>query len=203
MKNLLPFLVPAMLLAACHAGPRTSNSDAVPPPEAPVTDTVPPDSLVTPGKSAGMFVLGADAGPQLSRMGRPDSGDAAMGKALAIWKTNGYETALFTERNMGVDDTSRIRMFRTTLPGYRTSGKAGPGSPLADLARNFTLTQTAWYPEGADTVRVLTAPEGISFEVNQKMFCTGLILHAPGADPSASYLPFHPGAMKPAAVKQP
>ncbi|WP_126246304.1 hypothetical protein [Chitinophaga rhizosphaerae] len=49
---------------------------------------------------------------------------------------------------------------------------------------------------GPDTIRVLTAPEGITFEVNQKMFCTGLIVHATGADPSASYLPFLPGAVK-------
>ncbi len=97
---------------------------------------------------------------------------------------------------MGVDEIPRIKMFRTTDPGYRTSGNARTGAALADLARSFNLTQTAWYRQGADTIRMLTAPEGISFEVNQKMFCTGLILHAPGADPSGSYLPFHPEAAR-------
>lgn len=196
MKNLIP-LAAFAFLTACHAGPDTSNADAVPPlQDSVVADLVAPDSLVEPGKSAGPFVLGADAAPQMARLGRPDSGDAAMGKAMAIWKANGHLSALYTERNMGVDDTARIKMFRTTDPGYRTSGNAGTGTALADLARSFNLQQTAWYRSGEDTVRMLTAPEGITFEVNQKMFCTGLILHAPGADPSASYLPFHPQAVK-------
>ncbi|WP_341840204.1 hypothetical protein [Chitinophaga caseinilytica] len=196
MKNLLPIFAMAFV-AACHAGPDTSNADAVPPLEDSVAaDVVPADSLVKPGVSAGAFVLGADAAPAFTKMGKPDSGDAAMGKAMAIWKTHGALTSLYTERNMGVDDTARIRMFRTTDPSYRTSGNAGTGAALADLTRSFELKQTAWYRAGADTIRVLTAPEGITFEVNQKMFCTGLIVHAPGADPSASYLPFLPGAVK-------
>lgn len=196
MKNLLPILATAFA-AACHAGPDTSNADAVPPLEDSVsTDAVLADSLVEPGVSAGLFVLGADAGSAFSKMGRPDSGDAAMGKTMAIWKKNGFLTSIYTERNMGVDDTARIRMFRTTDPSYRTTGNARTGAALADLARSFDLKQTAWYRLGPDTIRVLTAPEGITFEVNQKMFCTGLILHAPGADPSASYLPFLPGAVK-------
>lgn len=197
MKNLQPFLALSVLAAACHAGPNTNNADAVPPiGDSVVVENVPPDSLVEPGVAVGNVKLGTDAAPFFARMGKPDSGDAAMGKTLAIWKNNGFQTALYTERNMGVDDTARIRMFRTTHPGYRTAGKAGSGAALADITRSFDLTQTAWYPDGQDTIRVLTAPEGISFEVNQKMFCTGLILHAPGADPSASYLPFHPNAVR-------
>lgn len=202
MKNQLPLFAFAVMLTACHVGPDTSNADAVPPvSDSVVVAMVPPDSLVEPGVSAGVFVLGGNATPVMARMGRPDSGDAAMGKALSIWKSGNYQTAIYTERNMGVDDTARIRMFRTTDPGYRTTGHAGAGAALADLARSFDLTQTAWYHDGADTIRMLTAQEGISFEVNQKMFCTGLILHTPGADPSASYLPFHPGAVKTGAQR--
>ncbi len=102
MKNLIP-VAALTVLAACHAGPDTSNADAVPPLQdsAVVADVISPDSLVEPGKSAGPFVLGADAGPQMNRLGKPDSGDAAMGKAMAIWKINGHQTSLLPKGTWG------------------------------------------------------------------------------------------------------
>ena len=43
------------------------------------------DKLITPGKSIGQMVLNEATSEAMSRLGKPDFADAAMGKSVSVW----------------------------------------------------------------------------------------------------------------------
>lgn len=194
MKQLILFSL-AAFLCACQSAQRNDRNKADTVPQAPPQE-VNADSLVVPGKAIGNIVLGADAAPLMEIMGKPDSGDAAMGKAVAIWISGKNLTAIYTERNMGVDDTSRIRQIRSTYPGFLTNDHIGVGVTLKDIEQRMPVSRLGEYTEGKDTFALYTTREGISFEVNREEHCTGIIVHPAGSDPTSVYLPFHSNLRK-------
>lgn len=194
MKQLILFSL-ATFLCACQSAQRNDRNKADTVPQAPPQE-VNADSLVVPGKAIGNIVLGADAAPLMEIMEKPDSGDAAMGKAVAIWISGKNLTAIYTERNMGVDDTSRIRQIRSTYPGFLTNDHIGVGVTLKDIEQRMPVSRLGEYTEGKDTFALYTTREGISFEVNREEHCTGIIVHPAGSDPTSVYLPFHSNLRK-------
>lgn len=195
MKQLILFSLAAFLYACQYAPERNGKNEKDTVPQAPPPE-VNADSLVIPGKAIGNISLGRDAAPLMELMGKPDSGDAAMGKAVSMWISGKHLTAIYTERNMGVDDTSRIKQIRSTWPGFLTDDNIGVGVTLKDIERRMPVARLGEYTEGKDTFALYTAREGISFEINRDDQCTGIIVHPPGSDPTAVYLPFHSGLRK-------
>lgn len=194
MKQLILFSL-AALCWACQSAQRDNKRKTDTLPQAPPQE-VNTDSLVVPGKAIGHITLNTDAGPVMEIMGKPDSGDAAMGKAVSMWISGKNLTAIYTERNMGVDDTSRIKQIRSTYPGFVTNDHIGVGVTLKDIEQRMPVARLGEYTEGKDTFALYTTREGISFEVNREQQCTGIIVHPAGSDPTSVYLPFHSNLRK-------
>lgn len=185
----------AAFLFACQSASQRNDKkpDSVPKGAPRVVNA---DSLIVPGKSIGNIRLGMDAAPVIKLMGTPSGGDAAMGKATVIWNTGDDLTAIYTERNMGVDDTARILQIRSTLPGYLTDKNIGVGVTLDDIELQMPVARLGEYTEGKDTFALYVTRAGISFEINRDQQCTGIIVHPAGTDPTKAYLPFHSNLRK-------
>ncbi|WP_276089091.1 hypothetical protein [Pedobacter sp. JY14-1] len=162
-----------------------------------VSNTVAENRLV-PGKSAGQISLGEDAALLYQKMGKPDAGDAAMQKAVAIWYDDhdpkSYQTAVYTVRDTGDNPPARIRQIRVTSPEYRTVTGMGPGVELNKLLSSFTLVKLDNYPaaevkNAKEKLQLYDSDEGIAFEVNEAMKCTAVIIHEPGKILKAGNLP--------------
>ncbi|WP_295129085.1 hypothetical protein [uncultured Chitinophaga sp.] len=200
MKYLLHFFMPAVMLAGCHN--RTKNYRTYS--ELYATDTlvlnrpqVTAESMIIPGKSAGLTNIGENAARVNERLGRPDSGDAAMGKAISIWYAGHTEgddlIAVYTERNMGIDDTSRVKMIRVTSPGFTTAEGIHTGRNIAGVRQQYNIMPQATYTAHGHRYTIFSA-KGISFEVNADSVLTAIIVHEVTRPANSGYIPFHPNA---------
>ncbi|MEX8548580.1 MAG: hypothetical protein V5804_13335 [Mucilaginibacter sp.] len=159
--------------------------------------TVPIAQLIVPGKSIGQTKLQEDAVLVYKRLGRPDAGDAAMGKSLATWyaghRSLGYQTQVFFSRYMGgMDDiTSRVKQIRVTSPYFKTAEGIGPGSTLKQINAFFKVRKTAAFTENKQRYFVYDTFKGIAFESNAGGKCTGVIIYLLGGRGGFTYLPFH------------
>lgn len=154
--------------------------------------------LLIPGVSAGKTKLDEPADSIYKRLGKADAGDAAMGKAVAFWYTDGDSTgnvlSVYTSRDMGNDETARVKRIRVTSPSFKTSTGLGPGSQKNDIDSSFTLKQQDGYVKDGKKVNILDASEGIAFEIDEKGKCLAVIIHAP-TDSYGSYLPLRPAGL--------
>lgn len=169
-----------LLLSACNDSRKT-------------TDTAPTDPellLLVPGESAGPYRLG-DADSLLhQQLGNPDYSDAAMGKAVLFWNIdpiNGYTLSVYVTRNMGNDETARIKQIRTTSPFFETAEAIHVGSSLADINNQYQITPVETN-ESDSTYSIYKTNEGIAFEIGSGELCTAIIVHHPD-DAPISYLP--------------
>lgn len=152
---------------------------------------LPDDQLLIPGKSAGAFLLGDADSTVFQQLGKPDFGDAAMGKAASIWYTDDepdHPFSIFTSRDMGNDETARIKQIRITSPNYKTVQSIGVGSSLRDISDAYPLQIVETYDQNGQTYTVYNANEGIAFEVDTTYSCVAVIIHEEGAD-IPTYLP--------------
>jgi len=157
------------------------------------------DHLIVPGQSIGDISLNENADSVFKVLGKPDSSDAAMGKMVATWfkrhDTTTYETQVFFTRQMGTaDEASRVSEIRVTSPDFKTANYLGTGVTGQSIIEkyNFNLVKAAQYK--VDSKRFFIFDDvvaGISFEINDKRICTGIIVHEPNENSTAQYLAFH------------
>ncbi len=162
------------------------------------SDSILPDKLIIPGKQLGRIKLDQDALPIYKRLGKPDRGDAAMGKALSTWyiqdsTLNGktYLLSIFTTRKMGVDPVDRVKFVRTTLPKYRSKNKLGVGSSLAQIRKHFAVKKRGVFTKNNHTRTLYDTPDGIAFEIDSLQLCTGILIHPKEVSATGSYIPFY------------
>jgi len=150
--------------------------------------------LLVPGRSAGPIHLGDADATLLEALGRPDFSDAAMGKAVLLWRlrtdTAEYPLSVFTSRDMGNDETARIQQIRITSPRFETPESIRVGSTLREIssAYSHTLTIVETYEENGDTYTIYDADEGIAFELDPANCCVAIIIHQEDAE-IPTYLP--------------
>ncbi len=106
---------------------------------APVT-AVESDWLIVPGQRIGETALGDDPQTLITRLGRPDASDAAMGKAWLVWNGHrqGNTLAVFT----AYADTSMRRKagrFGSQLPGFRPPPAFTPAQNFRKSDRPFPI----------------------------------------------------------------
>ena len=161
--------------------------------------SVPATQLIVPGKSIGQTKLKEDAVLVYKALGKPDFGDAAMGKSLATWyaahNSSGYQTQVFFSRYMGgMDDiTSRVKQIRVTSPYFKTVEGIGAGSTLKQIHTFFKVRKTAAFTENKQRYFIYDTHKGIAFESNASGKCTGVIVYLLGGRGGFTYLPFHSG----------
>ena len=152
-------------------------------------------ALITPAKSIGKISLKETADSVYKDLGKPDSGDAAMGKSLSTWYADhdpkGYQTQIFCARNMGNADenVSHVKQIRVTSPYFKTKEGIGVGTTLTQIESKFKVVKTASYPTKKLPYDIYDAQTGIAFEIlNGK--CRAVIVYLPGDRGGITYLSF-------------
>jgi len=154
------------------------------------------DKLITPGKSIGQTVLGQDAEAVFKRLGKPDAGDAAMGKALSIWyaghDTTGHQTMIYTSRQMGTnDEAARVKQIRVTSPWFMTADGIHNGSTLQQIGKVYEVKKSATFTLKNETYTIYRSAKGIAFEIDPQEICKGIIVFDAASQPGQMYLPFY------------
>jgi hypothetical protein len=155
------------------------------------------DKLILPGKSIGKTAINEDGEDIIKRLGKPDAGDAAMGKSVSIWyakhDTAGYITQIYFTKQMGVDDTNRAKLIRVTSPWFKVKEDINVGAPVKNAMSKLRLVKIG---EGNGRQGPYTlyddAKSGIAFEADNKGTCTGITIHEPGKKLAPNYLAFFP-----------
>ncbi|GAB2552401.1 putative periplasmic lipoprotein [Rufibacter soli] len=169
---------------------------------APLEDTA---YLIIPGEQIGQLKLGDSPEKVQAALGKPDAGDAAMGKALSSWfsyqkdSTILHRVDVFTVReHTGMpDETVGVNQIRITSPRFSLQGhQLQVGSTLANLRPQFPGIRPVAYYLGEEKKRVYVydAPtQGIVFEINgSDSICVAISIHAKGQEIKGRYLPVHP-----------
>ncbi len=154
------------------------------------------DSLLVPGKAAGTIVLGSNAADVIKALGKPDAGDAAMGKSVSTWFANhdsgSYASSIFSSRDMGNSDIAVIKQIRVTAPGFKTAGGVGTQSSLEEIRSNFKVQDEKGYILKQEEVHVYADTSGIAFEVDGKGTCIGIVIYPSGSLHPDTYARFIP-----------
>lgn len=192
-RKCLGIFAAGIVIAACGGGNNTRQTQ-----QDSVTTTsqslLPDGHLLVPGKSAGTFLLDDADSAVFQQLGKPDFGDAAMGKAVSIWYTDAepnYPFSIFTSRDMGNDETARIKQIRVTSPRFKTVQSIGVGSSLRDISDAYPLQIVETYDQNGQTYTVYNVNEGIAFEVDTAYRCVAVVIHQADAT-IPTYLPLQP-----------
>ncbi|MFI2741690.1 hypothetical protein ACG2LH_03040 [Zhouia sp. PK063] len=177
MKKIF-YIVCIGLVAACKNMPKKNEK-------------VTADRLITPGKSIGYIHLEEHSDTLVDSLGKPDAGDAAMGKSVNIWDTKNGNLTTFNSRKMGIENFSRIKLIRSTDAQLKTANHLGIGSELADLKKEFTLVKIGTFTENGIEKTLYDTSSGIAFELNKDNICTGILIHDKDTTATASYIPIY------------
>ena len=153
--------------------------------------------LIVPGQSIGEISLGEDMESVGKKLGKPNAGDAAMGKAWGIWfddDSTGNELAIYSsyrDTSMRVKDVKQIRI---TSNRFKTQDGFSLGRSLRDTKLKFPAMEqlSAYLNEQKDTVLVYDAKQdGIGFEF-AKGKGVALTVHQSNKSVNDTYLTLHP-----------
>ncbi|MBO9152095.1 hypothetical protein ACFOTA_07745 [Chitinophaga sp. GCM10012297] len=161
-----------------------------------------PEALLVPGESAGKLHIHQDIDSVFNILGKPDDGDAAMGKAWGIW--HGEDTlAVYSSY---ADSTMSRRITRQIVVSgndYRTADGLGRNTPLETVRNRFPgLQPAATYVSdpGNDTLWVYDVESaGIAFDFRKtggELRCTAVTIHEKEEPVTATYLTIHAGWKK-------
>ncbi|WP_028297886.1 hypothetical protein [Olivibacter sitiensis] len=152
--------------------------------------------LLIPGRSAGKISIGEADSIVFASLGKPDAGDAAMGKSLSTWygqyRGERNQLNIFASRNMGGDDeTSRVQQIRVTSPAFATEEGLHVGANLEEVMQVYPQAQklNTFERKGIPYVTYGT-DQGIGFELNADLICKAIIIHDPKLETGATYIPF-------------
>jgi hypothetical protein len=172
----------------------SGNPDSIPP--------VPPAELIVPGKSIGLTSIGERADSVNAALGRPDEGDAAMGKSISTWYSKGnkkHSTTIFFATNFGdKDEASRARQIRITSPYFKTKEGLSVNSRMEEISKIYPmLKKTGDYPSPNDPAQMIVVMDdpdlGIAFEIDPSYKCVGIVIHRAEDKPFETYLGFIKG----------
>ncbi|UKT66106.1 hypothetical protein [Pedobacter mucosus] len=162
--------------------------------------TIGPKFLIIPGVSIGQIKLGEDTQEIGNKLGTPDAGDAAMGKAWSIWysedpnTTRRNELSIYSSYKDSSATSKDVKQIRITSGQFKTLDGFGTGRKLKDAQAKFPdLDQISTYlNEKKDTVLIYDSKsQGIGFE-----FLSGksisLTVHPKNVSVNATYLAIHP-----------
>ncbi|OOQ60477.1 hypothetical protein [Mucilaginibacter pedocola] len=192
-----------VLIAACkQKGNGTSDAaDTADAPDLPDTTEVraiPAEQLIKPGESIGKIRVGEALDSVILVLGKPDTGDAAMGSQLSTWYANhdttGYQTSVFSHRNMGGKDEnkSHIKKILVTSPWFKTAEYISTGNNMKDIGKYYKLKEGNSYKDkNEQTIKTYSdIARGISFEIDGAGECVSILVHQPNST-ADTYLNMH------------
>jgi len=182
----------AVLMFGCNSmSPHKSLADSIHAVDTPLK-TIEHAKLIVPGKRMGDIYINENADSVVAKLGKPDSGDAAMGASIMAWFDKSgktvHQTIIYAHRNIGAADEkiNYIKEIRETSPSFKTADYGGAGSALKDVMKLYKLKKHA-SPGNKKLWLYDNYQEGIGFEVDSTGKCLAVYVHAPG-DSSAAHL---------------
>lgn len=152
---------------------------------------------IIPGERLGSIILNENATAVFDSLDKPESGDAAMGKAISTWHENSDKLlSIYTTTQMGVEDFSRIKAIRSLSPDFKTENNLGVNSSLAEIEKYFELNKAGTFSFENEKYILYSSEEGIGFEVDEGGKCQGIVLTEKGTSPERHYLTFYPDLKK-------
>lgn len=152
------------------------------------------DWLLEPGAAAGKTAINEKAEQVYARLGKADGGDAAMGKAIAIWYNNhdstAHSIAIYTVRDTGSMPPARIKQIRVTSPMFKTKEGIHPGSTLSEIKKVYQVIRSEAYKSEGENYTVYSSKLGIAFEINAAGECVAVIIFEAGKPSATTYLKF-------------
>ncbi|RYU87889.1 hypothetical protein EWM62_15455 [Mucilaginibacter terrigena] len=153
---------------------------------------VPLAQLIVPGISVGQTAINESLEVVHKKLGKPDGGDAAMGKSISFWyanhDTSSYVTQIYFTRDMGNDETARVKEIRVTSPSFKISSKIHTGLPFNNIKPAYTLSKTATYTyKGSQHKLYDDVKAGVGFEVDDKDVIAAIVVHETGTDITTNY----------------
>jgi len=203
MKNIKFVLLGLSIsLAACQSAKKNDEqkTDSVNNLKAAKIQEVDGRFLIVAGKSIGEISLGENMEQVIEKLGRPDAGDAAMGKAWGIWYGSDStakqknEIAIYSsyrDTSMRIKDVKQIRI---TSNEFKTQDGLTTGASLEDTQLKFPQIKklSSYLNDKKDTVAVYDAKkDGISFEF-LKGKSISLTIHPVNTAVNETYLTLHP-----------
>lgn len=148
---------------------------------------------IIPGERLGTINLNENATAVLDSLGKPDTGDAAMGKAVSTWHEDSNNfLSIYTSTQMGVEVFSRIKAIRSLSPDFKTEQNLGVSSTLSEIEKYFKLNKIGVFTFKGKSYTLYPSEEGISFEIGEDQKCYGIVLTEKGTTPNQLYLTFYP-----------
>lgn len=186
-------------LISCKSSPRIQNKvDSIASIESGPGKIIDERFLIVPGRSVGEISLGDDMVGISKKLGKPDAGDAAMGKAWGIWYNSdskkGNELAIFSAYRDTSMRVKEVKQIRITSNVYKTQDGFTTQRTMNDTELRFPgMEQVATYlNENLDTVFVYDAQsDGIGFEF-LKGRGIAITVHPKNVVVNNSYLTLHP-----------
>jgi hypothetical protein len=152
------------------------------------------DWLLQPGVAAGKTAIGDKAEKIYAQLGKADGGDAAMGKAIAIWYNNhdstAHSIAIYTVRDTGAMPAARIKQIRVTSPAFKTKEGIHPGSSLSEIKKVYEVSRSEAYKSEGENYTVYSSKKGIAFEIDEAGICASVIIFEAGKPSNTTYLKF-------------
>lgn len=157
-------------------------------------------ALIIPGKSIGKIYLGEEA-TNLNTLGKPDGGDAAMGKAWGIWyvpdsKIQDY--AIYTSYRDTSMKIKEVKQIRTENSKYKLANGLKVGSSLSELENAYTdlLLVSSYVNSKKDTLKIYEVKNiGASFDLMRDTL-KAISVQYSGTSVSETYLTIYPGWKK-------
>ncbi|MGV3704652.1 MAG: hypothetical protein ACO1NU_04670 [Arcticibacter sp.] len=138
-------------------------------------------------------------------LGKPDAGDAAMGKAWGIWYDTDSsdqqrtEIAIYSSYKDSSMMAHDVKQIRTTAKRFKTEAGLGVGSTYADFKNAYPdLALVAQYSNQSskDTIKVYDSKQkGISVEFIENT-STAITVHETGKATNDTYFTYHPDLKK-------
>jgi hypothetical protein len=170
-----------------------------------ITGRISADSII-PGKGIGQIALNEKRESVIAKLGRPDAGDAAMGKAISIWhsKRKGndstvHSVTVYSTTNFGdKEESHKVQSIRITSPVFITAQSIKCSSTLAFLKIQCPEIRNpqSFYKDSSTGEKINiyeNVKTGIAFEINSAGKCIGISVHKPGKKITQTYLPMFPG----------
>lgn len=165
------------------------------PPPNPVTDTVNGYTIV-PGKAIGNTLINENMEEVYKLLGKPDEGDAAMQKAVAIYyrdhQPGNYATSILSERDTGEHPVAKVKQIRITSPAFKTVEGLRVGSSFEEINKAHKLKKVNTYTEKGTTYTVWDGGKGIAFETDAAKNCIAITVYPAGETYKEAYLNIRP-----------
>ncbi|WP_207534818.1 hypothetical protein [Desertivirga arenae] len=145
--------------------------------------------LLVPGISAGSTSINENASEVLKKLGKPDGGDAAMGKAVIFWiggiPGKKHTTSIYTVRQPIDSPDAKVKEIRVTSPQFKTKEGNGVGGTRLGIEKEFKLKRNTFF----NPALVYDTTEGIAFEFSKDTgYCTAVVIYEKGKRLPEAYL---------------